>query len=312
MVVGACDTMPCYHPVYAVRTATGAVRIGYDGRDGVHRLDLPCGRCIGCVKRKALELSIRGQLEHSLWPCGRMLTLTYSHDTLPADGSLRRRDFTLFAKRLRKAVAGVAECDWKEGLRPLRILACGEYGSSSRRPHYHAVVSNLRLPDETPAGGRGFHSETLSRLWGLGHVRLDEVTPASIGYVSGYVRKKLSSRRKGTRYYESIDEESGELHKLEPEFVQTPVRPGLGLPWLWRFSGDLGKQFVTIGGKSRPVPRYFVKKLVDESGFAEKRERFVFDVVRRASLDGRPPSAIRAAQELMDKALERTCRRDAV
>lgn len=304
--------MACFHPVYAVRTASGAVRIGYDGRDAVHRLDLPCGRCLGCSKRKALELSIRGQLEHSLWPTGRMLTLTYSDDALPPDGSLRRRDWTLFAKRLRKAVAGVDECSWKAGHRPLRILACGEYGGKTKRPHYHAVVSNLRLPDEVPSGGRGFESDTLSRLWGLGHVRLDEVTPASIGYVSGYVRKKLGARRRGVRYYENVDELTGEIARVEPEFVQTPVRPGLGLPWLWKFSGDLSKQFVTLGGRKRPVPRYFVKKLADEAAFAERREAFVYDVVARASLDGRPPAAVRAAEELIARSLERTCRRDAV
>lgn len=304
--------MACFHPVYAVRTESGGVRIGYDSRDAKHRLDLPCGRCVGCLKRKALELSIRGQLEHSLWPTGRMLTLTYSDDTLPADGSLRRRDWTLFAKRLRKAVPGVAECDWKEGHRPLRILACGEYGGKTKRPHYHAVVSNLRLADEVAAGARGFQSETLSRLWGLGHVRLDEVTPASIGYVSGYVRKKLGARRKGVRYYEQVDEDSGELHQLEPEFVQTPVRPGLGLPWLVRFGSDLEKQFVVLGGQKRPVPRYFVKKLADEARFAEKREGFVFDAVMRAKLDGRPPAAVRAAEELIAKSLDRMCRRDAV
>lgn len=304
--------MPCFHPVYAVRTATGGVRIGYDGRDATQRLDLPCGNCVGCRRRKALELSVRAQLDYQLWPCGRMLTLTYEDDALPADGGLRRRDFTLFAKRLRRSIEGVAECSWKPGLKPLRILACGEYGSQTKRPHYHAIVSNLRLPDEVRVGKRGFESETLRRLWGMGHVRLDEVTPASISYVSGYVRKKLGTRRKGVRYYERVDESTGELAQLEPEFVQSPLRPGLGLPWLWQYSGDLRKQFVTIGGQKRPVPRYFVQKLAEESSFVEAREKFVFDVVERAKLDGRPPGAIRAAEELIAKAAERRCRRDAI
>lgn len=303
--------MACFHPVYAVRTAAGGVRIGYDGRDAVHRLDLPCGRCIGCQKRKALELSVRCQLEYSLWPCGRMLTLTYDDDALPADGGLRRRDFTLFAKRLRKAVPGVAAASWRPDLRPLRIMACGEYGTQTKRPHYHAIVSNLRLSDEIRAGERGFRSETLSRLWGKGHVRLDEVTPGSIAYVSGYVRKKLGTSRRGRRRYEKIDQDSGELLELEPEFVQSPLKPGLGLPWLWQFSGDLRKQFVVIDGKRRPVPRYFVKKLASEEAFLLNRERFVADLVAKQSLDGRPLAAVRAAEELIAIRSDRS-RRDGI
>lgn len=307
---GACD-MACYHPIYAVRTETGAVRLGYDGRDAAHRLDLPCGRCIGCRKRRALEFSVRAQLEHSLWPVGRMLTLTYDEEHIPPNGSLRRADYTKFAKRLRKRVQGVAPAPWDESRFPLRILACGEYGTRSGRPHYHAIVSNLQFPDEVGVTGRSRGSDLLSELWPFGHSRVDDVTPASISYVAGYVRKKAGSEPRGKRFYEDIDDETGEVLLREMEFVQTPQKPGLGLPWLWRYGSDLRKQFVVLDGKKRPIPRYFVEKMASDSRFVEARERHVFDVVERAKLDSRPPAAVRAAEELIALARDKS-RRDGV
>lgn len=246
-----------------------------------------------------------------MWPCGRFLTLTYSDENLPSDGGLRRRDWTLFAKRLRKYVPGVAPASWRADLHPLRILACGEYGTRTQRPHYHAIVSNLRLPDEVPGPGASRLSETLSSLWGLGHVRVDEVTPASISYVAGYVRKKMGQAPRGRRYYEKIDESTGELHRLEPEFVQTPLKPGLGLPWLWKYGRDLRKQFITVRGQRRPIPRYFVQKLAEDASFAEAREEYVIGLTERAKLDGRPAPAIRAAQEIIAKSRDRS-RRDSI
>ena len=63
------------------------------------------------------------------------LTLTYNDDNLPSDVGLHKDDLQRFFKRLRKAL------DTKK----IRYFACGEYGDTTSRPHYHAIVFGLGL-----------------------------------------------------------------------------------------------------------------------------------------------------------------------
>ena len=67
------------------------------------------------------------------------LTLTYSDDHLPDNGSLVVADLQKFFKRLRKQYAKRNTCI------KLRYYACGEYGDRHGRPHYHAIVCGLSL-----------------------------------------------------------------------------------------------------------------------------------------------------------------------
>jgi hypothetical protein len=64
------------------------------------------------------------------------VTATYDNEHLPANGSLCKRDWILYQKRLRKELA-------KQG-RKIRIYAVGEYGQrGTLRPHYHAIIFGL-------------------------------------------------------------------------------------------------------------------------------------------------------------------------
>ena len=111
------------------------------------------------------------------------LTLTYSDQHLPENGGLRFRDYQFFMKRLRKLFPRA------------RFYMCGEYVDQTKRPHYHAALFGPHFPDliplyKTGSGSMIYSSETLSKLWPLGHASLGELTRDSAAYIARYVMKK--------------------------------------------------------------------------------------------------------------------------
>ena len=95
------------------------------------------------------------------------LTLTYAESRLPENGSLRSKDLQLFFKALRRRV--------KERI---RYFAVGEYGSETKRPHYHALLYGPHFLERVPVGNTGGHdvwrSEVVASAWDRGlheHVR---------------------------------------------------------------------------------------------------------------------------------------------
>lgn len=105
---------------------------------------VPCGSCIICCKRKAGALATRAIMETE--SCGSaplFITLTYNNEHLPKNEygypTLRKSDLQLFFKRLRSLL------DNQNISHSLRYLACGEYGSHTKRPHYHLLLWGFPL-----------------------------------------------------------------------------------------------------------------------------------------------------------------------
>jgi len=103
---------------------------------------VPCGKCLLCNKRKANALATRAIMETEM--CGSaplFITLTYSNEYLPLNEkgfpTLRKQDFQLFMKRLRSLL------DARNIEHSLRYFVCGEYGSKTKRPHYHLLLWNF-------------------------------------------------------------------------------------------------------------------------------------------------------------------------
>ena len=66
--------MPCYHPVPAwrnkrVNPATGKRGITFRLQDGFTDmpLEVPCGKCVGCVAVRASEWALRCEHEAKCW-----------------------------------------------------------------------------------------------------------------------------------------------------------------------------------------------------------------------------------------------------
>lgn len=129
-----------------------------------------CKQCLPCRIQKQRQLTLRCLLENQSGLSAQFLTLTFSDD--PGLGTYK--PFQTFLKRLRV---------WNErqnNALPIRYLGCGEYGSRTKRFHYHALVWNSL--EATSATWQ-------DRLWPEGFVHTGQVTPASINYTVRYTLK---------------------------------------------------------------------------------------------------------------------------
>jgi hypothetical protein len=139
---------------------------------------VPCGKCIPCLKRRSSHWSFRINEEQKKAKTSCFLTLTYEKTPLSANGlpTLVKKDYQNFFKRLRKLAPA------QKGKNRLKYFACGEYGTKTQRPHYHAIVFNI--PQDI------INNATQIRdTWKHGHVMVTNSNLATINYVVGYITK---------------------------------------------------------------------------------------------------------------------------
>lgn len=216
---------------------------------------VPCGSCPGCRDARANAWVMRLLEEEKKAVHSHFITLTY--ETAPLSPyhhpTLVKSDFQNFMKRLRK-MAG-------EGI---KYYACGEYGSTTDRPHYHAIVFNC-------------HHDFYARAWALdkkpiGHVKIGTVTGGSVAYTCKYICKE---RQKDPVSYKLVSDDR------QPEF--SLMSKGIGTAYLtpemvkWHKS-NLAAYYVKEGGYTASLPRYFKRFIFDDyekkALFDEQQERY--------------------------------------
>lgn len=148
----------------------------------------PCARCDWCRRARAADHVTRLLVECLGHVRACLVTLTYATPNLPPGRSLSRADARAFLKRFRRAV------EWHGGPRGLRIFLVGEYGTLSRRPHYHLILWGA---DHTTVwNGRSVH-QLVEQCWGMGRVDVGTYwSDKAAAYVSGYVTKGCNLRGK--------------------------------------------------------------------------------------------------------------------
>lgn len=220
---------------------------------------LPCGKCVGCRLDKARDWATRCVLESRQWSDNWFLTLTYDDDHVPKGFysdpdtgialqslTLRKSDLQKFWKRLRK-----------EFQPPIRYFCCGEYGESTFRPHYHAIVYNLPLKDlefySTSDFGNLYTSKTLDSIWKNGSVKIGQVTYQSASYVARYTAKKFLDLPK--EFFSTFD--------MEPPFIEMSRRPGIGMAYVEKVKRDQFFLPTPEGSKPVSVPSSFLRKIED-------------------------------------------------
>lgn len=270
----------CFYPLWAKPPAEGedrktlfARRWEPELRDEVHRahdiglMPIPCGKCYGCRSDQRQAWTIRCSHEASLYDNNTFLTLTVDEDHLPWHGSLNQKLLSAFCKRLRHEALRIHNPRYKNsrpntltlGGTTLRYFACGEYGTTTKRAHYHALLFGLWPQDATVYGADTFTSETLSQLWQEGSHQFSRVNPDRIAYTCGYTVKKMGTLRDRTAYG-VVDPETGEYVEREPEFAVMSRRPGIGHGWFEKYQSDLRRGFLNHERTEVAIPRFYERK----------------------------------------------------
>lgn len=218
------------------------------GKDRI--LVLPCGKCLACRLNHAKEWAVRCVLEAKSYNYNYFLTLTYD-DAHIGDNKLDKRDLQLFLKRVRHVYPEA------------RYFACGEYGSTTHRKHYHLILFNANIEDLKLIGHAGqgayLESKTIRDLWSKGNILITEFSYGTASYIARYTTKKIMKDDKD-------------------EFITMSLKPGLGYEYFqknYRDIYDVDKIYGNFGNstKVRP-PRYFDKLLekIDLDKFNEIKE----------------------------------------
>lgn len=180
------------------------------------------------------------------------VTLTYSPESMPPDGSLVPRDAVLFMKRLRRRLEPIK----------FRYFLVGEYGEESWRPHYHFASFGIGREAE----------QDIATCWGKGYVHIGDLTVKSAAYIGGYVTKKMTFK------------DDPRLEGRHPEFARMSRNPGIGNKAVEAIAAALNDRegvksigregdvpgVLRHGGKLMPLGRYLKEKLREALGFDEK------------------------------------------
>lgn len=283
--------MPCNFPLTAYRgretnPETGKRPIAFNSSKGYYdtQLKLGCGQCRGCRRDYAKQWAIRCLHEASQFKNNCFITLTFNEKHLNSKGTLVKRDFQLFMKRLRKAYDGLEPVTDRKGKThyPIRYYHCGEYGSIYGRPHHHACIFNFTFTDKILWKEEGptklYRSPSLEHLWrhpdtgdSLGYSTIGDVTYHSACYVAGYISKKITGNKAPDHY-------QGRL----PEYCTMSRRPGIGQAWFDKYSSDIVRNegsLVLPGGFHHKTPKYYDRQfeLTQPENFAEIKAKRVMN-----------------------------------
>jgi hypothetical protein len=289
--------MPCYHPLqasFSIRpdgkkdlkfNSLGAVLAGEAFVRGDSLgilsdsiLSLPCGQCMGCRLEKSRQWALRCMNEASLHEDNCFLTLTYSPEKLPSNGSLVKSDFQNFMKRLRQEFSDVK----------IRYYMCGEYGDKFARPHYHCCLFGLDFPDKlfwkTFNEQRLFTSGILEKLWSHGFCVIGNLTFDSAAYVARYCTKKVTGKLADEHY-------KGRL----PEYASMSLKPGIGAGWYDKWKGDcFPSDYLVVNGVKCKPPRYYDKLL-------EKEDPILFQTIKQSRIDSAKDEDDNSYRRLLDR-----------
>lgn len=213
--------MDCIEPI---RITKGLSRKEYP--DG---LEVGCGKCYLCRMQKRREWKMRLWHENEYHDQSAFVTLTYSDENIPPNGSLKKSDLQNFIKRLRNYFPP----------RTIKHYSVGEYGGQTFRPHYHSLIFGTN------------NSDIIESLWTCGMVHIGTVTTHSIEYVAGYIDKKM---------YGDTEELMTSMQGREKYFKLSSN--GLGKQFAIDHADQISENgCVTMYGKKFSVPRYYLKVL---------------------------------------------------
>lgn len=318
--------MPCYHPMDAYgipNPVTGKMKIvfpkvgqknpsqDYLDSQGIQKLKIPCGNCLGCRLEYSRQWAVRCFFEAKQWQHNYFVTLTYDPEFVPlvphykcdeVTGEVTDESMVMtlvpdhlknFIKRLRR------NFEYEYGHTGVRFFACGEYGPLNARPHYHLILFNCPLDDlkkERCSDGYVYYrSPFIEKAWScktpqgdrrqIGYVSVTDFSFETAAYVARYMLKK--HKGKDSSYYE----ENG----LYPEFTRCSRRPGLAYQYFQSHKDEIYTydQVVITNGRGTPLkchpPKYYDRLFdvdnPDEMAIIKERRKDVAERVMSRQLE---------------------------
>lgn len=228
------------------------------------QITVPCGKCPPCRARRSAGWAFRMMQEQKISDTSFMLTLTYNSDTIPITKngyrSLCKTDVQKFIKRLRKA-SKIKDY----GLtKQIRYYACGEYGTQTKRPHYHLLIYNA-------------HPDNIANAWKLdnkeiGSIHLAPLNMATIQYAFKYLQKAPTVGK------HERDDRQREFQLFSK---------GLGANYLsknmvaWHKANIAERMHIPIeDGKKISMPRYYKNKIYDDFEKLQVKE-FMMEIAEK-------------------------------
>lgn len=118
----------------------------------------------------------------------------------------------------------------------IKYYAAAEYGSDTKRPHYHIILFNA-------------DPKNIDVAWGMGSVYYGTVSAASVGYSLKYISKK------GSIPIHSRDDRLPEFSLMSKKLGANYLTPAM---IEWHESDIENRMYLNIeGGKKISMPRYY-------------------------------------------------------
>lgn len=256
-------------------------------------LSLPCGKCTACRSVRVSGWSFRLQKQAEISDFNYFVTLTYNGKTAPRTKNnlktILKDDLQRFFKRYRKRIGR----DYK-----VKYYACGEYGTNTKRPHYHIILliayDHDHVHDPNSLDYRK-HAEQLKAdidlAWNKGYIHIGRVTPASTAYTLKYI-----SKDKQIPMHEHDDR--------VPEF--SLMSKGMGANYLtkamkaWHLADLENRFYIPMENGSRiRLPRYYKDKIYSQfqrqrvSAYFQDPEAYRQHMIHKAELGKVPPEYIK-------------------
>lgn len=219
--------------------------------ESLKEIEVPCGWCIECRKRKAREWSIRLQEEiktktylNGVEQKPLFVTLTLSNEK--AKEIAEKYNIDTVNELMKKCIRLTLERYRKKNKKSFKHWFTSELGEKNGRIHLHGIMwSNMT-------------QEEIEKLWGYGYVYIGEyVSAKSINYITNYSMK---------------------INKENPQYKPVVLcSKGIGKAFITdevlrmkKYDNDKTSDYYTLkNGKKVALPKYYRNKIYSD----EEREK---------------------------------------
>lgn len=211
------------------------------GKASPTEVPVPCGRCPPCKRRRVNGWVFRLMQEEKRSSSAHFVTLTYHSSSVPISKNgfltLQKSDMQKFFKRLRKICPNT-----------IKYYAVGEYGSKTKRPHYHAIIFN------------SMNIENYYKAWSLngqqiGDIHVGQVSDNSVAYTMKYIDKNTF------RPNHARDDRAKEFAIMSKHLGDNYITPQS----IKYHKADLSRLYLTKqGGYLIAMPKYYRDRIYND------------------------------------------------